>query len=1123
MRYRVGEYCIDAELFEVRRGTTPVDCQAQVFNLILFLIQHRDRVLSGDELLRTVWSERVDRASLATAIKAARRVLGDTGQSQRVIATVWKRGYRFVAAVEELEDVQAQAPESPPAPETTRSAGERRRLTALACDLVDALALPEDASAEDVHATVRGYRAQVAEIIAACGGSLAPSPGAGLLAYFGYPEAHEDDPARAVHAALRILGAQSALATRIGIDSGEVAIAPADPSAPERELLVFGRTLNRAQRIQERAQPATVLVSSATHALLRGAFETESLGASSLPGSRPEELYRVLRPTPEPHALDRVHAGLWSPLVGRDDELRRLRQAWSQATRGQGSGGWSSGDAGVGKSRLLRELRARIERKELRTLALQSSPLHQSSPFHPLGDGLRALLDGEAEASLDTALSRLGIAAEDRAPLRAFLEPGGRGEAADAPEDLHERTLALLIRVLLAAARTGPLLVSVEDLHWADPSTLELLSGLVDQVPGARILLVLTARTHFVCPWLHRAHVQRLEVAPLDREQTQELARRVGGDALPAELVPAIAQRSDGLPLFVEELTRSALVEGPSSDRIPGTLQDALTARLDHVPGARGVAQIASVIGRRFPYVLLRTLDGGDEARLGRALAELLRADLLHQEGTLPEASFVFRHALIRDAAYQSLLRSERERLHRGAAEILKRPGAEPCDPGVIAYHFEEAGALQDAIDHYGDAGLSATRRQASREALAHLERALALLERLAPSPARLGCELRLRVALNTPLGRVRGYQSEAAEQSLLRTLELARQLEDDGARFQALNTLVSCYSGRGDLTASIACARELVLLTDAEGEREQRLVSHLALAIPLLWRADWAQSLEHAQQTLALCADGPRLELADRYGWDQEVVAKLYGAYALWVLGKADSALRMNREAIELARGLEHAPSLAQALAFTSGTHLLRREPDAARRCADEAIRIASQHSLRGPLALAQSVRAWTVAVERLPQGDFAGARPGFGLSRSPTAPGSAGRPLIFGAMAETYLAAGQLEPALACVEHCLELLPEDHAYFFDAELYRLHGECLRAAGSSPEAACARFQQALECARQQGALALELRAALSLYRMDSARHAATLRSAVERHAEGFETGDLRAALELLRGSVEVA
>jgi DNA-binding winged helix-turn-helix (wHTH) protein/tetratricopeptide (TPR) repeat protein len=1123
VRYRVGEYCIDAELFEVRRGERTVECQAQVFNLIVFLIRHRDRVLPRDELLRTLWSEaRVDDASLATAIKAARRVLGDTGRSQSVIATVWKRGYRFVAPVEELGDGEtaaAPAPAEAPAP-PVRSAGERRQLTALACDLVDALALPEDASAEDVHATVLGYRSQVGAIISACGGSLAPSPGDELLAYFGYPEAHEDDPQRAVHAALRILESRPALSIRIGIDSGEVAIAPGDPAAALREPLVFGRALNRAQRIQERAQPGTVLVSGATLGLLRGAFETESLETTALPGSRPEVLHRVLRGRGEPHALDRVHAGLWSPLVGRADELRRLRQAWSHALRGQGRVVWISGDAGVGKSRLLRELRARIESDAQLALAFQSSPLHLSSPFHPIVEGLRALPGRVDAASVDEALARLDVdAPQDLEQLRAFLSPDAAEATHDRPEDLHERALALLIRVLVHAARARTLLVSVEDLHWSDPSTLELLSRLVDQVPGARMLLLLTARTHFVCPWLHRAHVQRLEVAPLDREQTQELARSVGGDALPAELVPAIAQRSDGLPLFVEELTRSALAEGPSARRIPATLQDALTARLDRVPGARAVAQVASVIGRRFAYVLLRALDGGDEARLGRALTELLRADLLHQEGTLPEATFVFRHALIRDAAYQSLLRSERERLHRSAARLLES-SAEGSAPEVIAYHLEEAGELDAAIERYREAGLSATRRQADREALAQLEHALGLLDRLPPSTDRRSLELALLLALSTPMGRARGYQSRAQEQLLRRAFDLACELGDEVARFHALSLLVSCYSGRGEMTAAIDCARDLVVLADASGQRERRLVSHLALAIPLLWCAEWKQSLLHAEQTLALCADGPRLELADLYGWDQEVMARLYAAYAQWVLGKPDSALHMNHGAIELARGLAHPPSLAQALAFTSGTHLLRREPDAARRCADDAIRLASQHGLRGPLALAQSVRAWTVAAERLPQGDFAGARPGFGgLSRSPTAPGAAGRPLIFGALAETYLAAGQVKPALECVQHCLELLPP-HPYFLDAELYRLHGECLLAGDGDPEVARARLHQALDCARQQEALALELRAAMSLWRLDRDAHGATLREVVERHVEGFETGDLRAARELLGGSV---
>ena len=659
------------------------------------------------------------------------------------------------------------APSVPPVPpsEDRSPTGERRQLTVMFCDLVGSTALSEQLDPEDLHAMIRAYQAACGQIIEQYDGTIAQYLGDGLLVYFGYPAAHEDDARRAVRAGLDILKHITQLPTamplqvRIGVHTGPVVVGEIGQGG-KREQLALGETPNIAARVQSQAEPNTLVISASSYRLVQGFFAYQDLGQHQLKGiSIPVTLYQVQgEGTAQSHFEVSLQRGL-TPLVGREEEVDLLQRRWGRAAAGEGQVVLISGEAGIGKSRLLQVLKDDIVQEEHWGIEAGCSPFYQNTALHPVIDQLqRLLLFGredtvtEKRDKLANVLSSVGLASGESLALVANLLsiPAVEGQE---PLNLSaqkqkEKTLEVLVTWVQREAERQPVLLVVEDLHWADPSTLELLRLLIERVSTARILVVLTFRPEFSPPWPMRGYLSTLTLSRLLHQQVELMASRVAGEkALPKELINQLVEKTDGVPLFVEEITKSILESdalheradhyeliGPLADfHIPSTLQDSLMARLDRLNIAREIAQFGAVLGREFSYELLHATAGIDEDRLQHGLTQLIEAELAYVQGFPPEARYTFKHALVQDAAYQSLLKSTRREQHQRVATVLIERFAETTErqPELLAYHYTEAGLTEQAVPCWQRAAQKAAERSAYTEALSHIRTGLDLLATL--------------------------------------------------------------------------------------------------------------------------------------------------------------------------------------------------------------------------------------------------------------------------------------------------------------------------------------------------------------------------------------------------------
>ena len=626
---------------------------------------------------------------------------------------------------------------------------ERRQLTVMFCDLVDSTRLASQLDPEDYRAVVRAYQQTCAAVIQPFDGHIAQYLGDGLLVYFGYPQAHDDDAQRAVRAGLSILDAMRTLsahlvhdngvrlAIRLGIHTGLVVVG-AMGGGDRQEQLALGDTPNIAARLQGLAAPDTLVISAATYRLVQGYFACQDLGLHTVKGmDQPIALYQVLQESAAQSRLDVAATRGLTPLVGREEEVGLLLRRWAQSQDGLGQVVLLSGEAGIGKSRLVEVLRERAEREGCTRIVFRCSPYYQQSALYPVIEHLQRLLQFSRDdaprrswPSWSRRCRRIALPSDEVVPLLAALLSVPLPEARYAPLPLspqrqRQKTLEALLAWLVAEAERQPTLAVWEDLHWADPSTLEFLSLLIDQTPTARLLTLLTCRPEFRPPWSARSYLTQLTLGRLGRAQVEAMIERItGGKALPAEVVQQIVAKTDGVPLFVEELTKAILESGLLRERedryeltgplpslaIPATLHDSLMARLDRLATGKEVAQLAATLGRTFPYELLRAVSPLDEATLQQALARLVEAELLYQRGVPPQATYLFKHALIQEAAYQSLLKSTRQQYHQRIAQVLEAqfPDTAETQPELLAHHYTEAGCREQAIPYWQRAGQQA-------------------------------------------------------------------------------------------------------------------------------------------------------------------------------------------------------------------------------------------------------------------------------------------------------------------------------------------------------------------------------------------------------------------------------
>ena len=882
------------------------------------------------------------------------------------------------------------------APVTAFAGGERRHLTVLFCDLVGSTAIAAQLDPEQWRETVDGYHRAAAEAITRFDGHVAKYLGDGVMAYFGWPAAHDNDAERAARAGLAILDAiaklneqassevrtsqtrfpsagsglrltgsagappsvRPELSARVGIDSGLVVIGKGAGGEAE----VFGDTANLAARVQAAAKPGSVAISDATHRLVSGLFIVEDCGAQELKGiERPLQLYRVVRPSGIRGRLEAATAaGGLTPFVGREDELRSLLSRWERVLDGEGQVVTIIGEAGIGKSRLVQCFREKIAATPYTWLECATAPFFQNTPFYAVADMLQQSFYWEAShtveqrlAALEASLGLAGLDPDEAVPLIApllELPVGTRYPPLSmAPDQQRKRLLATVVAWTLGAAQAQPLVIATEDLHWADPSTLELTQLLVEQGTHARMLLIYTARPEFHAPWPMRAHHTQINLNRLTAGNVRTMVAEVAAKiALSDETVATVVERTGGVPLFVEELTRAVLEGGDlklTGREIPATLHDSLMSRLDRLGPAKEVLQISAVIGSQFSYELLQAvLKIGDE-ELQQALHALADAELLYVRGIAPDVIYQFKHALIRDAAYEALLKSRRKELHHIVARTIEEQFSviKEAHPEVLARHWTEAGETEPAIAGWQKAGEQAVERGAYREAERHYREALANLELVPESRDRDGRELKLQLALGGVMAATRGWSGIDTAAVYTR----ARTLAEQAGAAESLTVFRGLWASaltRGELRAALVLADQMLEIASGIDTPQALDAAHYAQGFSRLCLGDLPIARQHFRLAIERCLEEDfRGEPEDFWGYD----ALAWAAVNEWLLGYPDRALRYTADAQVVARRLGNPFAIAYVDAVGVWTDGWRGDFDRVAAAAEEAERLGTELAL--------------------------------------------------------------------------------------------------------------------------------------------------------------------------------
>ena len=975
------------------------------------------------------------------------------------------------------------------------------------------------------------------------GGQVAKKLGDGLMALFGYPVAQENDAERAVRAALAIQRAlaelnrknagtgKPALNARIGIETGPVVVDAAGE--------IYGDAPNIAARVQALAEPGTVVVTARVQRQVAGLFVAEERGTHELKGvPEPVTLFRLVRASGGGRRAGQRHL---TPLIGREEEIDLLMRRWKRARNGDGQLVLIVGEPGLGKSRLIEEFHAKLSETPHTWAEFSCLQLLQNTALHPIADWGRQRFgstDVAAEKRLADLENTLALVKLDPlenatllAPLLDIPLPADRALALP-PEELRRRQLAALTNWWMAGARAQPAVTVVEDLHWADPTTLDLLRSLAERGAQAPLFILITARPEFRVPWGIRSHHSMISLSPLNRDQVQHMVGELAAlHALPKEVIDGVTERTGGVPLFVEEVTRLLLERGEQNDihAIPPTLQQSLMARLDRLGPARELAQIGSVIGRDFSYALLRTVAGMDDTPLQAALDRLADADILLVQGLPPDADYRFKHALIQDAAYENLLKSRRLILHRRVGETLRDQfaGTAAAEPELLAHHFSQAGMTEAAIEWWGKAGQRSVERSALVEAVAQLTRALDQIGTLPSTPALRQEQIRLQAALITPLVHVKGYtapETKAAIEQARLLIEQAEALgeppEDPLLVFSVLFGVFVSSVGAFDGDVLRDVTAHILELAERQTASFPRLIGHNFVAYSSMLSGELADGRAHYDQAIALYDPASHRQLATRFGEDQNVPSFAHRAWAAWLLGYPEAALCDADEALKSARATGQAATLMWALHFTAHPLIL---------CGHYSRASAHLQEL-GALAEKKAAPFWTInrtlsqgflfAVTGEPSNAVEMITSGIAARRAMNYTHSL--PWWLSQLAVAHVDLDQLDDAQRCIGEALDAIEKTKERWCEAEAYRLAGGiALKAAQPDVGKAQDYFERALSVARQQQAKSWELRAAMSMARLwrdqgkrEQARE--LLAPIYGWFTEGFDTLDLKEAKALL-------
>ncbi len=1075
------------------------------------------------------------------------RVLADLTSDDLKDIGVSSVGHRrlLLGAIAKLgnaaEPSPAVAQTIPPAP------AERRQLTVMFCDLVGSTALSRQLDPEDLRDVMRRYQDAVAGAVTRYGGHVAKYLGDGVLAYFGWPQAYEDQAERAVRAGLEAVVAVSAvqmednaaLEARVGIATGQVVVGDLVGESGRDVEAVSGETPNLAARLQAEAGPGQVVVGNTTQHLVGNAFELAELGARNLKGfAEPVSLWRVVAEKAAESRFEATHVGPLTNFVGREHELGLLRDRWEIAKDGEGQIVLVSGEAGIGKSRLCQSLRDHIGGAPHVRVRYQCSPFHTNSALYPSIQQLSraAGFEGgdDAAVRLDKLESLLGETATRATSLVQLfasllsLPVGDRYGALDLPpEEIKRRTLDAFGDQLADLSVHQPVLFLFEDAHWIDATSQELLGILVERIRALPVLLIITSRPEWRAGFSSQSHIATVQLNRLARRQGEQIVRAIAGDDITEEIVQRIVERTDGVPLFVEEVAKSMLESGLDMTQadIPATLQGSLLARLDRLgPNAKEAAQIGAAIGREFSHNLIASIFEQSEDKLGQALENLIGAELVFRNGTPPVATYTFKHALVQDAVYESLLHSRRQTLHQDIAQTFeaRSPETVATEPEILAHHYTEAGLREKAVPYWLLAGRRASERLANVEAIAHLRQGERVLMELPATTEREQLELDFHLSLGPALIATKGFAAAEVGEIYGRARELSRQIGDNVSLFPANYGLWINMQQSGQLDEAKALAEESLAIAKAQSNTGYLLQGHHAMWTTQFSFSDLTSCHHHAKRGAELYDLAKHRSHAFLYGaHDPGVCALNHVAVAGWFLGYPEQAAQAAQEGKALAERLEHPFSLVLSHSYASWLYQYRREPERVLELCEATISACGKYDIAPNYRASASILAgWARAssgnaksgIQAILDGiaDWNAAGQGIRMS------------YFLALLAEAYRHGGQIELGLAALAQALDQAQASGELKWRSELLRLKGDLILAhdADDTNEAVSC-YRQALTSARKLQAKSLELRTSTSLGRLwidqtksDEARDLIT--PIYNWFTEGFDTADLKEAKALL-------
>jgi class 3 adenylate cyclase/tetratricopeptide (TPR) repeat protein len=1035
---------------------------------------------------------------------------------------------------------------------------ERRHVTVMFSDLVGSTALSTRMDPEDLRQVISTYQNSVAATVGRFGGFVAKYMGDGVLVYFGYPQAHEDDAERAVGAGLQLIKAVGDLKThaplqmRVGIATGLVVVGDLIGSGSSQEQAIVGDTPNLAARLQAIAEPNSVVIAESTRKLVGSLFEVEDLGPQELKGiAGPTRVWAAIRPAAVEGRFEAMHASGLTDLVGREEELDLLLRRWSKAKSGEGQIVLLSGEAGIGKSRLTAALLERLSAEPHARLRYFCSPQHTDSAFYPIISQMERAAglahDDTAQTKLDKLDALLAQNFTPREDVALFSEMlslpnDGRYPAVElGPQQRRQRILELLATQVETLARRSPTLMIFEDAHWADPTSFEAFGRVMDGIATLNVFLIVTYRPEFQPPWIGQPHVTTVTLNRLGQREIAALIDSVSGSKpLPANVRQDIVERADGIPLFIEEMTKAVLETGGQdgaeravssipvpSHSVPASLHASLMARLDRLGSAKEVAQIGAVIGREFSHILLATVARKHEETLLKALHDLTEAGLLFRRGAYPQATYLFKHALVQDTAYSTLLRERRRALHARVAEVLETqfPEIAESQPELVARHYNDAGLIEKSATFWARAGRRSVARSAFAEAVAQLHRALDQIATLPATPALRQEEIEVQVSVINPLMNMGGYSSPAAKAAterarvlIERAEALGEPLEKPLLLYTVLYLAWATNFGAFDGNALRTLAAQFLAVAEKQGDPFAIMYGHHLTGHSLVMTGSPAQALLHADHAIGL-HDLKYRPLSLVFGFDCGIVSSGLRSNARWFLGYPDAAMADANQGLNEARDFDHAGNIFQALHNAIITHFLCGNHAVVEALANEVSALAEKHDAPMWKATGHIYRAWALAVAGKASEAVQMVTPGVTAHR-PSATFLA--PVRLSLWAKSYAELGQLDEALRFVDAAKEFIERTGETWFEVGVHCIAGEiAFKSLPSDAAKAEAHFERALAVARQQQAKSWELHAVTRMARLwrDQGRpHQAQelLAPVYGWFTEGFGTRDLKEAKALL-------